>query len=77
MATNEIILTLFMIFIGASLLSTVALFTRQSLLVAYMLLGIILGPWGLGAWGLSPVGDHEAVQKVGEVGIVFLMFLLI
>ncbi len=76
MAANEIILTLFMIFIGASLLSTVALFTRQSLLVAYMLLGIILGPWGLGAWGLSPVGDHEAVQKVGEVGIVFLMFLL-
>lgn len=76
MGANEIVLTLFFIFAGAAVLSTVALFTRQSLLVAYMLLGILLGPWGLGAWGLSPVGDHEAVQKVGEVGIVFLMFLL-
>jgi Kef-type K+ transport system membrane component KefB len=76
MAANEIVLTMFLIFAGAAVLSTVALFTRQSLLVAYMLLGVLLGPWGLGAWGLSPVGDHEAVQKVGEVGIVFLMFLL-
>ncbi|MBX9585765.1 MAG: cation:proton antiporter [Gammaproteobacteria bacterium] len=76
MAANEIVLTLFFIFAGAAVLSTVALFTRQSLLVAYMLLGVLLGPWGLGAWGLSPVGDQEAVQKVGEVGIVFLMFLL-
>lgn len=76
MAANEIVLTMFLIFTGAAVLSTVALFTRQSLLVAYMLLGVLLGPWGLGAWGLSPVGDHEAVQKVGEVGIVFLMFLL-
>lgn len=76
MAANEIVLTMFLIFTGAAVLSTVALFTRQSLLVAYMLLGVLLGPWGLGAWGLSPVSDHEAVQKVGEVGIVFLMFLL-
>jgi Kef-type K+ transport system membrane component KefB len=76
MGANEIVLTMFLIFAGAALLSTVALFTRQSLLVAYMILGVCLGPWGLGAWGLSPVGDQETVEKVGEVGIVFLMFLL-
>jgi Kef-type K+ transport system membrane component KefB len=76
MGGNEIVLTMFLIFAGAAVLSTVALFTRQSLLVAYMLLGVLLGPWGLGHWGLSPVGNAELVQKVGEVGIVFLMFLL-
>jgi len=76
MAANDIVFTIFLIFTGAAVLSTVALYTRQSLLVAYMLLGILLGPWGLGAWNLSPVSDHEAVEKVGEVGIVFLMFLL-
>jgi len=71
LAGNTIVFSVFLIFTGAAVLSTVALYTRQSLLVAYMLLGIILGPWGLG-W----VGDPEVVQKVGEVGIVFLMFLL-
>ncbi|MDQ2993670.1 MAG: cation:proton antiporter [Pseudomonadota bacterium] len=71
MAANSIVFSVFLIFTGAAVLSTVALFTRQSLLVAYMLLGVILGPWGL-SW----VGDPEVVQKVGEVGIVFLMFLL-
>lgn len=71
MAGNTIVFSVFLIFTGAAVLSTVALFTRQSLLVAYMLLGVILGPSGL-SW----VGDPEVVQKVGEVGIVFLMFLL-
>lgn len=60
-----------MIFGGAAVLSTVALLTRQSLLVAYMLLGIILGPWCL-----RLVGDSGIVQSIGNVGIIFLLFLL-
>lgn len=63
--------TIFLIFAGAAFFSTLVLYTKQSLLVAYILLGAVLGPWGL-KW----VPDLEIVQDVGEVGIIFLLFLL-
>lgn len=68
---DSLLFFLFLIFAGAAILSTVALYTRQSLLVAYMLLGTILGPWGL-KW----VIDSSSIEKIGSVGIVFLLFLL-
>ncbi len=71
MESNTIVFYIFLIFAGAALLSTIALYTRQSLLVAYILLGVILGPWGL-----SLIGESAVVHQVGDVGIIFLMFLL-
>ena len=71
MLEHDLIYSVFMIFCGAAVLSTVALLTRQSLLVAYMVLGIILGPWCL-----RLVGDSNIVQSIGNVGIIFLLFLL-
>jgi len=68
---ESIVFTIFLIFSGAALLATAVLFTRQSLLVAYILLGIILGPWGL-----QFVNDPHLVMQIGEVGIMFLLFLL-
>jgi len=63
--------TIFIIFAGAAVFSTVVLYTKQSLLVAYIMLGAVLGPWGL-KW----ISDLKAVTAVGEVGIIFLLFLL-
>jgi len=63
--------TIFLIFAGAAVLSTLVLYTKQSLLVAYILLGAVLGPYGL-----KLVSDLSAIQQVGDVGIVFLLFLL-
>lgn len=63
--------TIFLIFGGAAVLSTLVLYTRQSLLVAYILLGALLGPWGL-----QLIPDLSAVQQVGDMGILFLLFLL-
>lgn len=71
MYQETIVFIIFLIFAGAALLSTVALYTRQSLLVAYILVGMILGPSGLG-W----VADHVLVQQIGDIGILFLLFLL-
>lgn len=71
MHNGSVFYTNFLIFAGAAVFSTVALYTRQSLLVAYILLGAALGPWGL-----QLIPDLSAVQQVGEVGIVFLLFLL-
>lgn len=71
MHTNSLILSLFFIFAGTALFSTVALYTRQSLLVAYILLGVVIGPWGL-----RLVTDAHLIERTGEIGIIFLLFLL-
>lgn len=71
MHDDAVFYTIFLIFAGAAVFSTLVLYTKQSLLVAYILLGAAFGPWGL-----KLVSDLGAVKQVGEVGIVFLLFLL-
>lgn len=71
MHEGSVFYIIFVIFAGAAFLSTLVLYTKQSLLVAYILLGAILGPWGL-----RLVPDVTIVQQVGDIGIVFLLFLL-
>ena len=62
---------MFLIFTGAAVLATLALYARQSVLVAYILLGMLLGPSALGL-----VRDIQLLQDLSHVGIVFLLFLL-
>lgn len=71
MGEQSLIFYMFLIFTGASLMATVALATRQSLLVAYILMGVILGPWGLGF-----ITDPALIMHLSDIGIVFLLFLL-
>lgn len=71
MHTDNIVYSIFLIFTGTAALSTLVLYTRQSLLVAYILLGMLLGPWGL-----KFVNDTQLITHIGEVGIIFLLFLL-
>lgn len=61
----------FLIFCGAAVLATVALYTRQPLLLAYIVLGGLVGPYGL-AW----VNDTQLISDISKIGIVFLLFLL-
>lgn len=68
---SSIVFAIFLIFTGAALFSTLALWTRQSLLVAYMLLGAILGPFGLGL-----MSEASEIMNIGDIGIIFLLFLL-
>jgi len=62
---------LFLIFAGAAVLATVALFARQAMIVAYIILGLLLGP---AVFNLVP--DPELIQQISDVGIIFLLFLL-
>src|SRR5471030_2208199 len=62
---------MFLIFAGTAVLSTLALFTRQSLLVAYIVLGAAFGPFGL-----KLVNNPAIIQQSGDIGIIFLLFLL-
>ncbi len=71
MVTDPIVFTIFLIFSGAALLATAALYARQALIVSYIVLGILLGPSVLG-W----VSDPSLVKDISDVGIMFLLFLL-
>ncbi|GAB5500035.1 MAG: cation:proton antiporter [Pseudohongiellaceae bacterium] len=71
MEHDSLIFSFFLIFTGAAMLSTVALFLKQPLLIAYILLGVILGPHGLGY-----VAEANLLTDIAEFGIIFLLFLL-
>ena len=68
---HDVIQTFFLIFSGAAALASLALVGRQPLLVAYIALGAILGPHGLGM-----VADVELIGQIASIGIIFLLFLL-
>ena len=71
MVDDSIIFSIFLIFTGAAVLAALALFARQSLLVAYILLGGLVGPWGF-----QLVNDPDIIREIGNIGIMFLLFLL-
>lgn len=71
MESHSIVTTFFLIFSGAAVLASVVLYTRQPLLVAYIALGAILGPYGL-----HLVTDAQLLSEISEIGIIFLLFLL-
>ena len=71
MPDSTIEYSIFLIFTGAAVLATLALFARQAMIVAYIVLGIILGPWGLGL-----VTDPVLIKDVSNIGIIFLLYLL-
>jgi Kef-type K+ transport system membrane component KefB len=68
---HSIVVSLFLIFTGAALATTLALYARQALIVGYIVVGVVLGPWGL-RW----VSDTVLIADIAEVGIIFLLFLL-
>ena len=69
--TTDVVFTIFLIFTGAAVLATLSLFARQTMLIAYILLGLIVGPFGAGL-----VADTQMVENVSHIGIMFLLFLL-
>lgn len=71
MEQDPFVFTAFLIFTGAALMATLALFARQSLLVAYVLLGLLLGPSVLGV-----ISDPTLIEDISHIGIIFLLFLL-
>ncbi len=71
MTQESIFFSIFLIFTGAAITATLALYARQALLIGYIVLGAILGPWGL-----AMVSDPGLIQDIANVGIIFLLFLL-
>ena len=68
---TDVVFTIFLIFTGAAVLATISLFARQTMLIGYIVLGLIVGPFGAGL-----VADTQMVENVSHIGIMFLLFLL-
>lgn len=71
MEPSSVTFAFFLIFSGAAVLASVALYTRQPLIIAYIALGALIGPYGF-----SLVGDLQLLSDIGHIGIIFLLFLL-
>ncbi len=71
MQSDVIVFSIFLNFTGAAVFAGAALYLRQSMLVAYIALGCLVGPWGL-----ALVTDATTIQGIGHVGIIFLLYLL-
>ena len=71
MHADAFVQLIFLIFTGAAVIATAALYARQALPVAYIVLGVALGPSGF-----ALVGNIEILEGMAEFGIIFLLFLL-
>lgn len=71
MAEQSIEYSIFLIFTGAAVFATLALYARQAMIVAYIALGLVLGPWGL-----AFVTDQQLISDISKIGIIFLLYLL-
>ncbi len=71
METDPLIFSFFLIFSSAAVMATVALYTRQPLIVAYIAIGVILGPSGT-----ALINDTALINSIAKFGIIFLLFLL-
>lgn len=71
MEAVDLTFNFFLIFAGASVLASIALFTRQPLIIAYIVLGGLIGPYGMGY-----IKDLSLLNDVSHIGIIFLLFLL-
>lgn len=71
MAEINLFQSFFLIFSGAAIVASLALFGRQPLLVAYIALGVLLGPSAFGV-----IDNVELLAEMSNIGIIFLLFLL-
>ncbi|AQQ67795.1 sodium:proton antiporter [Microbulbifer agarilyticus] len=71
MPETSLFQSFFLIFTGAAVVASLALWGRQPLLVAYIALGCLLGP---SVFGL--VDNVALMAEMSSIGIVFLLFLL-
>lgn len=68
---ENLVFEIAIIFAGSALLSTIFLYLKQPIILSYIAIGIILGPWGFGI-----IQDPQHLDYLSHLGIVLLMFLL-
>ncbi|MBT8126813.1 MAG: cation:proton antiporter [Gammaproteobacteria bacterium] len=68
---DNIIYELVLIFAGAAALATLFLYLKQPIILAYIALGVAIGPSGL-----RLIDNPEHIEHLSHVGIILLLFLI-
>lgn len=71
MGLDNIIFDFVLIFAGAALFATLFLYLKQPIILAYIALGVAMGPWGAGL-----IDDAENIEQLSRIGIILLLFLI-
>lgn len=68
---DNIIFELVLIFAGAAVVATLFLYLRQPIILAYIALGVMIGPSGVGL-----IDNPHHIEQLSHVGIILLLFLI-
>mgnify|MGYP000179611570 CR=1 FL=1 len=68
---SNIIYELVVIFAGATVFATLFLYLKQPVMLAYIVFGVVAGPWGLGV-----IQHAEHIEQLSHLGIILLLFLI-
>ncbi len=71
MNLDSIVFELSVIAVGAAVLGTLFLYAKQPIIIAYITLGIVVGPSGL---ALITRTDH--IEQISHIGVILLLFLI-
>lgn len=71
MHLDPVMLVITIVLFCSILIAYVSARLRQPIVVAYILTGIVLGPSGL-----AVIEDHDLVTRIGEIGVVMLLFFV-
>ena len=68
---QNIIFEFVLIFSGAAIFSTIFLYLKQPVIIAYIAFGILAGPLAL-----NLIERPEHIEKLSHVGVILLLYLL-
>ena len=68
---DNIIFELVLIFAGAAVFATLFLYLKQPIILAYIALGVVIGPSGLGL-----INNPDHIAHLSHIGIILLLFLI-
>jgi Kef-type K+ transport system membrane component KefB len=65
------IFELAVVIVGAAVLGTLFLYARQPIIIAYIAIGVVIGPGGLGL-----IRSTEQIEGMAHIGVILLLFLI-
>ncbi|MBI9071393.1 MAG: cation:proton antiporter [Melioribacteraceae bacterium] len=71
MNVDSIIFEICIIIVGSAILGTLFLYAKQPIIIAYILIGIAIGPYG---FGLIKKTGH--IEQISHFGVILLLFLI-
>src|ERR1700759_639329 len=68
---HELVGDITLCILSAWVLGLLAHFSRQPLILAYLIAGFLIGPFGMGL-----VKSHESISIISELGLIFMLFMI-